>query len=40
MPTMGLSNQEVADVMTYSMNSWENKQSKMVTVSEVKTVKK
>lgn len=40
MSPMGLSDEEVADVMNYIMNSWGNKQSKMVTVSEVKAVKK
>ncbi|HBI02006.1 MAG TPA: cytochrome c [Flavobacterium sp.] len=40
MSPMGLSDDEVADVMNYIMNSWGNKQSKMVTVSEVKAVKK
>jgi mono/diheme cytochrome c family protein len=40
MPPLGLSNQEVADVMNYIMNSWSNKQKKMVTVEEVEAVKK
>lgn len=40
MPPMGLSNQEVADVMNYIMNSWNNKQKKMVTVIEVSKVTK
>ena len=40
MSPMGLTDEEVADVMNYIMNSWGNKQSKMVTVSEVKAVKK
>lgn len=40
MQPMGLSDQEVADVMNYVMNSWSNKQDKMVTVEEVKEVKK
>jgi mono/diheme cytochrome c family protein len=35
MPPMGLSNQEVADVMNYVMNSWGNKQVKKVTEEEV-----
>ena len=35
MPVMGLSNQEVADVMNYIMNSWGNKQKKKVTEKEV-----
>lgn len=38
MPTMGLSNQEVADVMNYVMTSWGNKQSKKVTEKEVEGV--
>jgi mono/diheme cytochrome c family protein len=40
MPPLGLSNQEVADVMNYIMNSWGNKQNKMVTVEEVAAVNK
>lgn len=40
MAPLGLTDDEVADVMNYIMNSWGNKQSKMVTVSEVKAVKK
>jgi mono/diheme cytochrome c family protein len=40
MPPMGLSNQEVADVMNYIMNSWSNKQSKIVTVEEVSKINK
>lgn len=40
MPSMGLSDEEVADVMNYIMNSWSNKQTKMVTVAEVALVKK
>lgn len=40
MPALGLENQEVADVMNYIMNSWSNKQKKMVTVEEVKAVVK
>lgn len=38
MPTMGLSNQEVADVMNYVMNSWGNKQKKKVTEKEVEAI--
>lgn len=38
MPTMGLSNQEVADVMNYVMNSWGNKQKKKVTEKEVEGI--
>ena len=40
MPPMGLSNEEVADVMNYIMNSWGNKQSKKVTKEEVGNIKK
>ncbi|GGD16247.1 c-type cytochrome [Flavobacterium orientale] len=40
MSPMGLTDEEVADVMNYIMNSWGNKQTKMVTVSEVQAVKK
>jgi mono/diheme cytochrome c family protein len=40
MPPMGLSNQEVADVMNYIMNSWSNKQTKIITEKEVAAVKK
>ena len=38
MPTMGLSNQEVADVMNYIMNSWGNKQKVKVTEKEVAAI--
>jgi hypothetical protein len=37
---MGLSNQEVTDVMNYIMNSWSNKQKKSVSLEEVTLVKK
>ena len=40
MPAMGLTNQEVADVMNYIMTSWSNKQTKIVTEKEVATIKK
>ncbi len=40
MPPMGLSNQEVVDVMNYIMTSWSNKQAKPVTLKEVEAVKK
>jgi mono/diheme cytochrome c family protein len=40
MPPMGLTDEEVADVMNYIMNQWGNKQSKMVTVEEVAKVQK
>jgi mono/diheme cytochrome c family protein len=40
MPPMGLSNKEVADVMNYIMNSWSNKQRKLVTEMEVEKIMK
>lgn len=40
MQPMGLTDDEVADVMNYIMNSWSNKQIKVVTNEEVKTVLK
>tara|TARA_B100000795_G_scaffold158062_1_gene118730 strand:+ start:29519 stop:29974 length:456 start_codon:yes stop_codon:yes gene_type:complete len=40
MTPMGLSNTQVADVMNYTMNSWENEQKEMVTEQEVTSVKK
>ncbi|MBA3986237.1 MAG: cytochrome c [Flavobacteriales bacterium] len=40
MPPMGLSDEEVADVMNYVMNSWGNTQNEMVTIKEVEAVKK
>ena len=40
MPAMGLTDQEVADVMNYIMTSWSNKQTKIVTVKEVAAIKK
>jgi mono/diheme cytochrome c family protein len=40
MPPLGLSDQEVADVLNFVMNSWSNKQKKMVTMEEVKAVAK
>ena len=40
MPAMGLTDQEVADVMNYIMTSWNNKQTKVVTVKEVAAIKK
>ncbi len=39
MPPMGLSNEEIADVMNYVRNSWSNKHSKMITVAAVVQVK-
>lgn len=38
MPPMGLSNKEVADVMNYILNSWSNKNQKMVTEKEVASI--
>lgn len=38
MPPLGLSNQEVADVMNYIMNSWNNKNNKIVTLKEVSNI--
>ncbi|MBN4085545.1 cytochrome c [Flavobacteriaceae bacterium AH-315-B10] len=40
MASMGLSNQEVADVMNYITNSWENKNDKIFTIEEVSEIKK
>ncbi len=40
MAPMGLADDEVADVMNYIMNSWKNKQDKMVTEKEVAAVEK
>ncbi|MFO8148077.1 MAG: c-type cytochrome [Bacteroidota bacterium] len=40
MAPMGLSDQEVADVMNYVMNSWSNSSKKPVTVEEVKAIEK
>ena len=40
MPPMGLTDQEVADVMNYIMNSWGNKSTQLVTVEEVAAVNK
>jgi mono/diheme cytochrome c family protein len=38
MVAMGLSDEEIADVLNYVMNSWGNSQDKMVTTSEVRAV--
>lgn len=38
MPPMGLTDNEVADVMNYVMNSWSNAQENMVTIEEVKAI--
>ncbi len=40
MTAQGLSDEEVADVMNYIMNSWGNTQHEMVTVEKVKAVEK
>ena len=40
MTPMGLSNQEVADAMNYVMNSWSNKNDKIVTAEEVAAIEK
>ncbi len=40
MTPMGLSDKEVADVLNYVMNSWENTQDKMVTEEEVAELEK
>lgn len=40
MPPMGLSNQEVADVMNYIRNSWSNKNPKMISLQQVESIKK
>lgn len=40
MAPMGLSDDEVADVMNYITNSWGNKNDKMVTEAEVSKIKK
>ncbi len=39
MPPMGLSDEEIADVMNYVLNSWSNKSQKMATIKEVALVK-
>ncbi|MDT0645172.1 cytochrome c [Zunongwangia sp. F260] len=38
MPPMGLSDQEVADALNYTMNSWSNNAGEMVTAEEVAAV--
>jgi mono/diheme cytochrome c family protein len=40
MEPLGLENDEIADVMNYIMNSWDNTQDKMVTPEEVTAVEK
>lgn len=39
MPPMGLSNQEVADVLNYIRNSWNNKHRKMISLKQVEGIK-
>ncbi|MFN4764259.1 c-type cytochrome [Gillisia sp. Q332] len=40
MAPLGLTDQEVADVLTYVMNSWSNSSKKPVTLEEVKAIEK
>jgi mono/diheme cytochrome c family protein len=40
MATMGLYDDEIADVMNYILNSWGNKSDKMVTEKEVSAISK
>jgi mono/diheme cytochrome c family protein len=40
MAPLGLTDQEVADVMNYVMNSWSNSSKKPVTLDEVKAIEK
>ncbi len=40
MTSLGLEDEEIADVMNYIMNNWGNTQKKMVTVEEVANIKK
>ena len=40
MNEMGLSNQEIADVMNYIRNSWGNKNPKMISLKQVEAIKK
>ncbi|MFT4697076.1 MAG: mono/diheme cytochrome c family protein [Flavobacteriaceae bacterium] len=40
MPPMGLGDDEIADVMNYINHSWGNKYGKIVTVEEVRKIKK
>jgi hypothetical protein len=39
MPPMGLSAEEIADVMNYTNHSWGNTFGKIVTVAEVSEIK-
>lgn len=38
MTSFGLEDDEIADVMNFVMNSWGNKQTKMVTIEEVQAI--
>lgn len=38
-PPLGLSNQEIADVMNYIRNAWGNKHPKMISLEQVEKVK-
>lgn len=38
MAPLGLTNEEVADVMNYITNSWSNKNTKIITVQEVSKI--
>ncbi|WP_298505832.1 cytochrome c [uncultured Maribacter sp.] len=38
MPALGLEDEEIADVMNYILNSWENTSNKMVTPEEVSKI--
>ncbi len=40
MLALGLEDEEIADVMNYILNNWGNKNQKMITVLDVKSVKK
>lgn len=40
MSSMGLEDEEIADVMNYIMNSWGNTQDEMVTSEEVESIEK
>lgn len=40
MTPLGLEDEEIADVMNYIMNSWGNKQEKIVTIEEVIAIEK
>jgi len=40
MSTLGLTNEEIADVMNYITNSWGNKNDEIITTEEVSNIKK